>query len=339
MPSAPDVSGPFPTRVALCAALFALATTTSPAPATAAETCGSAGLPPLKVLERRTPEYPDGARSVGLEGYVDVEFTVLRDGLPGWVRVRRADPVGLFEQAALDAVYDWRFAPVPLGDSTVECTVATRVRFTLSDEVMPGPAGADGPGRPMPSFPDSARTAGVEGYVRVEYGVDPEGRVADLAIVESIPRGTFDDAVRSALSTWRYSPGTGPGRRASREFRFRLPAYARPDATPQNTPSAYPAELCAQRLRGRVTLDVELDVDGRVKTARVTSAEPRGAFEREALRIAPQLRRTPVRRGGIAVAGPARLTLDFDPDRHCGSSGEPSRLLRGGRAPRVGALR
>jgi TonB family protein len=309
-----------------------------PCPALA-DSCGTNGLPPLKVLERRSPEYPDGARSVGLEGFVDVEFTVLRDGLPGWVRIRRADPAGLFEQAALDAVYDWRFEPVRVDDTAVECAVATRVRFTLSDEVMPGASGTDGPGRPMPTFPEAARAAGVEGYVRVEYGVDADGRVADLAIVESIPRGTFDDAVRTALSAWRYSPGTGPGRRASREFRFRLPAYARPEPTPQNTPSAYPAELCARKLRGRVILDVDLDVDGRVKTARVASAEPRGAFEKEALRIAPQLRRTPVRRGGLAVAGPGRLTLDFDPERHCESSGEPSRLPRGGRAPRVGALR
>lgn len=305
----------------------------------AADTCGTNGLPPLKVLERRSPDYPDGARTVGLEGYVDVELTVLRDGRPGWVRVRRADPVGLFEQEALDAVYDWRFAPVLVGDGAVECTVATRVRFTLSDEVMPGPTGTDGPGRPLPTFPDTARALGLEGYVRVEYDVDLDGEVQNLAIVESIPRGAFDDSVKNALASWRYSAGTGPGRRASREFRFRLPAYARPDATPQNTPSAYPDALCAQQVRGRVALDVELDADGRVTSARVASAEPRGAFEKEALRIATQLRRTPVRRAGIAVAGPGRVTLEFDPARHCGSGGEPARMPRGARAPRVGQAR
>jgi TonB family protein len=308
------------------------------APTAIADPCGAAGLPSLKVVDRRSPDYPYGARSVGLEGYVDVEFTVLRDGLPGWVRVRHADPAGLFEQAALDAVYDWRFAPVLVGNAAVECTVATRVRFTLSDEIMPGPSGTDGPGRPMPVFPDAARTAGLEGYVRVEYGVDDEGRVAGVTIVESVPRGAFDDAVRTALAGWRYAPGTGPGRRASREFRFRLPAYARPDPVPQNTPTAYPPALCDRKLPGRVTLDVDLDADGHVTGAKIASAEPKGTFEQEALRVAKQLRRTPARRGGVAIPSPARVTLDFDPQRHCDAPDSSGRSPRGGRAPRVGML-
>jgi protein TonB len=328
----------FPLFRALGVPVALVVASVAAAPTAGADPCGAAGLPAPKVVERRPPEYPDGARSIGLEGYVDVEFTVLRDGLPGWVRVRHADPAGLFEQAALEAVYDWRFAPVLVGDAAVECTVATRVRFTLSDEIMPGPSGSDGPGRPMPVFPDAARAAGLEGYVRVEYGVDDEGRVAGVAIVESVPRGAFDDAVRNALAGWRYAPGTGPGRRASREFRFRLPAYARPDPVPQNTPTAYPPALCDRKLPGRVTLDVDLDADGRVTGARIASAEPKGAFEREALRVATQLRRTPARRGGVAVPSPARVTLDFDPQRHCDGPDSPGRSPRGGRAPRVGML-
>jgi TonB family protein len=304
----------------------------------AAEPCGAAGLSPVQVLERRAPDYPDGARAVGMEGYVDVELTVLRDGRTGWVRVRQAEPAGLFEQAALDAVRDWRFAPPERAGRVVECTVTTRVRFVLSDEIMPGPPASDGPDRPFPPFPATARTTATEGYVRVEYGVAPDGRVANLAILEAVPRGVFEDAVRETLSAWRYGPGAGPAGRASREFRFRLPAYPRPDPVPQQTPATYPAELCARRIRGRVTLDVDLDADGRVTAARVAAAEPAGVFDKDALRIAPQLRRTPARRAGVAVPAPARVTLEFEPERHCDAPDDPGRGPSGRRSPRVGAI-
>jgi TonB family protein len=283
----------------------------------------------VQVLERRAPDYPEGARAVGMEGYVDVELTVLRDGRAGWVKVRRAEPAGLFEQAALDAVRDWRFAPPEGAGGPVECTIATRVRFALSDEIMPGPPGSDGPGRPFPPFPEAARLAATEGHVRVEYAVGPDGRIANLAILEAVPRGAFEDAVRATLVEWRYRPGAGPAGRASREFRFRLPAYPRPDPAPQFTPAAYPPELCARRVRGRVALDVELDAGGRVASARVVAADPAGLFDADALRIVPQVRRTPARRAGVAVPATARVTLEFEP--------EPGRGPAGRRGPRVGA--
>lgn len=307
------------------------------AAALAAEPCGSAGVSRPQVLERRAPAYPDGARAVGTEGFVDVELTVLRDGRAGWVRVRRAEPAGLFEAAALDAVRDWRFTPPEQGGAVVECTLSTRVRFALSDEIMPGQRDTDGPGRAFPVFPEAARAAGIEGYVRIEYGVAHDGGVIALEILESVPRGAFDDAVRTALAQWRYAPGSAPAGHASREFRFRLPAYARPDAVPQHTPASYPAALCATRVRGRVTLDVEIESDGRVTNAVVVAAEPPGVFEGEALRLAPQLRRGPARRAGAAIAAPGRVTLEFAPERHCDTADDPARGSRGRRGPRVGA--
>jgi TonB family protein len=319
--------------VALCVAVAALA----PAPAPAADPCGVGGISKLQTLERRSPDYPDGARSAGLEGYVDVDLTVLRDGRTGWVRVRRAEPAGLFEQAALEAVRDWRFEPPQRDGEIVECSVSTRLRFALSDEVMPGAPGFDGPGRTMPAFPESARAAAIEGYVRVEYGATPDGKIADLAILESVPRGAFDEAVTGALATWRFEPAQAPTTRTSREFRFRLPAYARPDPMPQHTPSTYPAALCGERPRGRVVLDVEIGADGRVGGAKVVEATPPGLFEREALRTAAQMKRVPARRAGQAVAAPGRVTIDFDPDRQCDADGGPGPRRRGSRGPRVGA--
>jgi TonB family protein len=331
-----DASGarPFVGAAAIAASLAAGLVA---GPAGAAENCGTGGISRLEALERRSPDYPDGARAAGLEGYVDVDLTVLRDGRTGWVRVRRAEPAGLFEQAALDAVRDWRFTPPQRDGVVVECSVSTRLRFALSDEVMPGAPGLDGPDRPMPAFPEAARAAALEGYVRVEFRADPDGRIADLAIVESVPRGAFDDAVLGALASWRFEPAQAPPSRTSREFRFRLPAYARPDPLPQHTPRVYPAALCGERPRGRVVLDVEIAADGSVDSPRIVSASPPNVFDAEALRAARQLKRVPARRAGQAIAAPGRVTLEFDPDRQCDGDDGPGPRRRGSRGPRVGA--
>lgn len=305
--------------------------------ATAAPSCGASGLTGPRTLERRPPEYPDGARLAGFEGTVDVELTVLRDGRTGWARVVRAAPAGLFEQAALDAVRDWRFEPARLDGVAVECRAATRVRFALTDEIVPGHDDADGPQRPFPAYPESARAAGVEGYVRVEYATGEDGAVRDVAILEAVPSGAFDAAVRTALLGWRYAPAEAPRRRVSREFTFRLPAYPAPAAIAPVNPRAYPQSHCADRPRGRVRVLAQVGVDGRLKAPRIVAAEPPRIFDAAALRAVLGMRRAPARRQGVPIESPGTFTVDFDPAGDCAPE-EVVRRSRVARPPRVGAL-
>lgn len=55
-----------------------------------------------------------------------------------------------------------------------------------------------------PRYPDEALSAGIEGVVICELLVDAEGRVAEAAVVRSIP--LLDDAALAAVRTWRYEP-------------------------------------------------------------------------------------------------------------------------------------
>lgn len=64
-------------------------------------------LPVVKV----SPVYPDRARAQGAEGYVLVEFTIDALGRVVDVRVIEAQPRGLFERAAMDAVRRFRYKP------------------------------------------------------------------------------------------------------------------------------------------------------------------------------------------------------------------------------------
>ena len=66
-----------------------------------------------KVLHRELPKYPDIAKRSGLEGAVIVEFVIDTTGdvVPGSAKVIQARPEGIFEQAALEAIYKWKFSP------------------------------------------------------------------------------------------------------------------------------------------------------------------------------------------------------------------------------------
>jgi TonB family protein len=77
------------------------------------------------------PDFPTNARTRGLSGWVDVQFTIRSDGTTADVSIAGAEPVGVFEQAAMDAVKKWHYRPVVRDGQTVDQLVRIRVRFNL----------------------------------------------------------------------------------------------------------------------------------------------------------------------------------------------------------------
>ena len=77
------------------------------------------------------PEYPRDARERGISGWVDLEFTVMPDGSVADVTIVSAEPVGVFEQAAIQAVSRWRYRPVERDGNPVDARARLRIRFTL----------------------------------------------------------------------------------------------------------------------------------------------------------------------------------------------------------------
>jgi TonB family protein len=77
------------------------------------------------------PTFPVEARQRGIDGWVDLHFVVGTDGAVSDVEVVGAQPVGMFEQAALDAVRRWRYQPVVRGGRTVSQRAGVRLRFTV----------------------------------------------------------------------------------------------------------------------------------------------------------------------------------------------------------------
>ena len=83
-------------------------------------------------LVRVDPDYPPRARQRGIEGYVDLEFTIGPVGTVENVRVIAANPPAVFDRAALRAVRRWRYNPqVVEGVAVAREGVRVRLRFEL----------------------------------------------------------------------------------------------------------------------------------------------------------------------------------------------------------------
>ena len=89
---------------------------------------GGGVAPPLKVTNV-TPVYPPIAESASVQGVVILEARVGPDGRVTNARVLRSIP--LLDQAALDAVLQWEYAPTLLNGRAVPVLMTITVNFTL----------------------------------------------------------------------------------------------------------------------------------------------------------------------------------------------------------------
>jgi TonB family protein len=85
----------------------------------------------LKLTHYVPPAFPTSARERAMSGWVDVQFVVRTDGGVSGIAVIGAEPVGVFEQAAMDAVRKWRYRPVMRDGQPVSQRARLRVRFAL----------------------------------------------------------------------------------------------------------------------------------------------------------------------------------------------------------------
>ncbi|MEO7208361.1 MAG: TonB family protein [Steroidobacteraceae bacterium] len=85
----------------------------------------------LTVLKSVQPTYPMRAVNGKIDGWVDVEFTVAETGKVKDVSVRAASVPGVFDEAAVKAVSQWRYKAVLRAAKPVPVRSAIRVRFTL----------------------------------------------------------------------------------------------------------------------------------------------------------------------------------------------------------------
>jgi TonB family protein len=85
----------------------------------------------LTLVSAAPAVYPPLALERQIQGWVDLEFVVDRDGRPRNLLVREASPPGRFDAAALAAVEQYRYAPFEQDGRVYERLIRLRVRFQL----------------------------------------------------------------------------------------------------------------------------------------------------------------------------------------------------------------
>lgn len=87
--------------------------------------------PPMKIRDVR-PVYPPIAKAAQVSGVVILETRIGIDGGVEEARVLRSIP--LLDQAALDAVKQWKFQPTLLNGQPVPIVMTLTINFTLPDQ-------------------------------------------------------------------------------------------------------------------------------------------------------------------------------------------------------------
>jgi protein TonB len=181
---------------------------------------------PMKIRDVK-PVYPPAAQGARVSGMVILEIIVGPDGAVREAQVLRSIP--LLDQAAVDAVMQWRFTPTLLNGQAVPVIMTVTVNFTLQGsagqrggipeelrprEVEPSPAVVK---EVKPVYPAVAFAADVQGFVEVEAMIGTDGTVTDARIIRSIP--LLDEAALEAVRQWKFTPPRTP-RRVTIELSF-----------------------------------------------------------------------------------------------------------------------
>jgi len=91
----------------------------------------SVALEQLEPLEAADPVYPPDALRAGVEGRVEIAFTVTETGAVRDVGVVASTPPGVFDEAALAAIERWRFRPRAVNGQPVALRSTATLRFEV----------------------------------------------------------------------------------------------------------------------------------------------------------------------------------------------------------------
>ena len=85
------------------------------------------------ILSKTEPSYPSAARQAGQQGTVVLKVQILENGRPGEISVVRSSGYSLLDDAAVDAVEQWRFIPAKDRNSgrAVVCYSTLPISFRL----------------------------------------------------------------------------------------------------------------------------------------------------------------------------------------------------------------
>jgi len=212
------------------------------APAVVAED----GVKPGHLVYRVAPKYPKQALRKKIEGTVELQAVIAKDGSLKELMVISGDP--MLASAATEAVQKWRYEPYMLNGEPVEVRTRITVAFTLPNKLvgypriparvdvdtrdseplvplaaLPVPEPPPGVYRvggdvtrphatyaPDPEFSEEGRKANKQGTVVLLAIVTADGTVRDVRVLQSLGSGLDEKAVE-AIKQWKFDPARKNG--------------------------------------------------------------------------------------------------------------------------------
>lgn len=86
----------------------------------------------LELVKSVKPRYPDKAAASRIEGWVELDFTVTDSGAVQDIAVHASSAPGVFEDAAIGALAQWRYKPVMRDGKPSPQRARVRIRFVLA---------------------------------------------------------------------------------------------------------------------------------------------------------------------------------------------------------------
>jgi protein TonB len=136
----PSISpAPAPTHAAPSPAAEAPASKPAPAPAAPAAPRAAAAEQPVEApradaahLNNAAPPYPSLSRKLNEQGRVVLRIYILADGKVGELSIKQSSGYTRLDQAALEAVRNWRFIPAKRGGEPIPYWYTQPISFSLN---------------------------------------------------------------------------------------------------------------------------------------------------------------------------------------------------------------
>ena len=245
--------------------------------------------------------------------------------------------------AIREAVQQWRFTPARQNGHSVAAEVVVPILCQAPPRSGPGTAATVAPAtnaRPIkrvpPEYPSALRRAGVSGHAIVDFDVDVNGDVRD-AIAVSATDPAFAQPAVAAISQWKFEPARradghpveqhqrvpvvfGEGdvtdelrrtEKAQEKLPTALPRTNTPPIPRSRVAPVYPYALRRDGIAGKATVEIKIDLEGRVTETKIVQAD-RPEFGRALAAALENLAFQPAIEHGKAIVGSATFTQDFD---------------------------
>jgi TonB family protein len=176
--------------------------------------------PALKPLSAVRPDYPPAAKAAGIQGAVMLRVNVEKDGSVSDVETLNGD--SQLAQAAMEAVRQWRYAPMEKAGVTDVTLNFTLTKGDNADNAITPPIPIY---KPDATYTKEAKAAKLQGTVQLDVMIAADGTVSDVKVTKGFDKGMDENAAQT-VKKWKFLPAMKAGKpvpyKSMVEVSFRL---------------------------------------------------------------------------------------------------------------------